>query len=104
MKTQKRFGKREGLDEQGRGAYGAAVSLVPLTRRRAGLGVQAACAHCGRTKDFWEENNGQGISKEGRRFCCKPCADGKKCVCAEMNLHKGQELNNLQRTAVRHRR
>jgi hypothetical protein len=70
-----------------------AVPLIRTLRARPGMGVQAACAGCGRTKDLWEENNGMGLSKAGRRYCCKPCSEGKRCRCVDMDARKGMELS-----------
>src|SRR5688572_18159769 len=53
----------ESPDEQDRFRAGRPVALHPPFMDRPGLGRQRACAGCGRTKDLWEENNGQGLSK-----------------------------------------
>ncbi len=81
-----------------------AMPLFPPMRRQPGLSVMVTCVGCGRTKDLWEGNNGEGISKRGGRYCCKPCADGDRCTCTEIDQHKGQELNSLWRSAVKPRR
>ena len=94
----------ESPDRHNRFPFGASDPIVFTVHQRKGLGAIAACAGCGRTKDLWEANNGEGISKSGRRFCCKPCAEGKPCVCAEMDRLKGQSLNGLQRRAIRRHR
>src|SRR5688572_8281970 len=96
----------ESPDQQDRFAFGAksALPLVPTLRRRPGMGYETACAGCGRTKDLWEENNGEGLSKAGRRFCCKPCATGEGCTCVEQDARKGQQLNSLSRRALRRKR
>ena len=83
---------------------GASVPWNPPTRMRPGLGVVKTCAGCGRTQDLWEENNGEGISKGGRRYCCKPCSQGEACICADKDAQKGSELNSLWREASKPRR
>jgi hypothetical protein len=88
-----RKNSHESPDQQDRFHNEEAVPWIATRRTRRGLGTQAACAGCGRTKDLWEENNGQGLSKHGRRFCCSPCAEGKGCRCAEMDARKGMELS-----------
>jgi hypothetical protein len=91
----------ESSDEKDRFRSWQPVRSTALPRKRRGLALAMACAHCGRTQDFWEENNGEGIAKQGRRFCCKPCSGGKACVCLEIENKKGQELNSLQRITRR---
>jgi hypothetical protein len=84
---------------------GAAVPIgAPATRVRPGMGRIALCAGCGRTADLWEENNGEGLSKHGRRFCCKPCAEEGACACLEMEIHNGNEIGGLLRRARRAKR
>src|SRR5688500_10344713 len=94
----------ESPDQQDRVPLGEKVPLISTVSRRPGLASQSACASCGRTRDLWEENNGQGLSKGGRRFCCKSCADGQGCTCFARDQEKGQELNSLQRQAARRKR
>jgi hypothetical protein len=94
----------ESPDEQDRFRRFRAVPLVRTTKRRPGLGISRACAECGRTEDLWEENNGEGISKNGRHFCCKPCYDGKGCTCVDQDTRKGNELGSLWRRAERRKR
>jgi hypothetical protein len=91
----------ESPDQQDRVPYGRSEKLVPTLRHRAGLGSIEACAHCGRTRDLWEENNGEGLTHKGRRYCCKPCSQGKDCICQDMESHKGSELGSLTRYAIR---
>jgi hypothetical protein len=80
------------------------VPVGPLRRYRPGLGAALACAGCGRTKDLWEENNGEGLSKGGFHFCCRGCAIDDACTCGSKDAEKGQELNSLSRWADRRRR
>jgi hypothetical protein len=81
----------------------AGVAGATIVRFQRNLGNQQACTNCGRTKDMWEENNGQGIRKAGRPYCCKPCSAGDDCICADMDSRKGMELGGLVR-GVRKRR
>jgi hypothetical protein len=94
----------ESPDEQDRFRHWKAVPLPPTPQKKGSLGTLPACAGCGRTKDLWEENNGAGLSKNGRHFCCKPCASGDPCTCINQEDHKGQELGGLLRSAPRRKR
>jgi hypothetical protein len=85
----------ESPDQQDRFHHLEAVPIAPRQVRRATIGTMTVCAGCGRTKDFWAENNGQGLSKSGRRFCCKPCSDGGDCRCASMEAERGPEVGGL---------
>src|SRR5690349_17993461 len=72
----------ESPDEQDRFMFGASVPRTETQKVRRGLGRMEACAGCERTKDLWSANTGQGLSKGGRRYCCKPCASGEPCECS----------------------
>jgi hypothetical protein len=39
------------------------------------------CADCGMVKADWKGNNGQGVEKDGRMYCCDGCANETGCTC-----------------------
>ena len=39
------------------------------------------CPECGMTKDEWEGNNGRGVERNGKTYCCDGCASGTGCTC-----------------------
>lgn len=85
------------------GRHGLSLPLRPLLHKRPGLGVLPVCEGCGRTKDMWVINNGEGIALHGRRYCCRPCAHGKSCACGGADSGQLQPLGGLIRGASKKR-
>jgi hypothetical protein len=41
------------------------------------------CPGCGMSPDRWRGNDGEGVDKDGERYCCQGCADrgASGCTC-----------------------
>ena len=39
------------------------------------------CPRCKMTEEFWAGNEGRGVRKDDRTFCCDGCADDTGCTC-----------------------
>jgi hypothetical protein len=39
------------------------------------------CPECGMPSKEWTVNQGNGVEKNGRVYCCNGCAIGTGCVC-----------------------
>lgn len=43
--------------------------------------ARIVCLECGMPKKDWSGNNGEGILKDGRLYCCEGCLDESGCIC-----------------------
>jgi hypothetical protein len=50
-------------------------------QKEASMADQQTCPRCGMEKSAWKGNDGQGVDRDGTRFCCRECADGTGCIC-----------------------
>lgn len=39
------------------------------------------CPECEMEKSEWKGNDGKGVEKNGKRYCCDGCASGTGCTC-----------------------
>ena len=42
--------------------------------------TEVHCPSCGMNRDDWPE---EGFKKDGELYCCRGCADGTGCTCAQ---------------------
>ena len=42
---------------------------------------EQSCAMCGLGRSQWQEEGGQGYTKDGQTYCCRGCAEGTGCSC-----------------------
>lgn len=42
---------------------------------------EQTCPRCGMTKSQWKGNGGDGVERDGVRYCCDGCANGTGCTC-----------------------
>lgn len=40
------------------------------------------CPACGMIEEEWVANDGEGVVKEGTKYCCDGCATGRGCECS----------------------
>jgi hypothetical protein len=43
--------------------------------------LEQKCPKCGMTRDGWKGHGGQGITMNGKTYCCEGCAAGTGCTC-----------------------
>lgn len=44
---------------------------------------ERTCPRCGMVQSDWRGNGGQGVERDGERYCCDGCADGTGCTCRQ---------------------
>jgi hypothetical protein len=47
--------------------------------------AEGTCPGCGMSAHLWTGNGGEGVPKDGQRYCCQGCADHGEagCTCGE---------------------
>jgi len=43
--------------------------------------AQQTCPRCGMQQMEWKGNDGRGVTREGKTFCCEGCSNDTGCTC-----------------------